>query len=255
MKYPPFKIAHGCLLLVVLALVTCATDEKEWEAACKVNTRDSYQAFLQKHPSGKYSAEGLRRVEEFDWNAAQKTDDAPGYETYMRQYPKGAHLAQAEARLDVVRPIQGVFGVALPQVGGLGPGGEIQFGHAILTLGTSGETLVLRRTPDTAYLGIAEERGGVHKWFPGGKYEVIGQKTQPHETGSECGPNGVCMLFGTKNGWETGSWHAWGTMGRVTILGMTTGPARSGPNVIQRDLVLKSIRYLEGGQGPMSLPD
>jgi hypothetical protein len=255
-RHPLFWLTHSCLLLFLLAMVACASNERDWKEACKVNSRDSYQAFLRKHPSGEYSVDGLRRVEEFDWSSAQKTDDAQAYETYLQQYPKGNHLSQAEARLDVVRPAQGILGIALPQSAGLGPSGDIELGSPIFTLSTTGETLLLRLASDTAYIGIPEERDGVHKWFPGGKYEVIGKQEQLHSASeAECGPAGICMLLGSKNGWATGSWSASGTMGPARILGMSTGLARTGPNVLRRDVFLKSIRYVEGGEGPMSLPD
>ena len=248
-------------LVLLLGLLGCATEEKDWNQACSTNSRDSYQAFLQKHPSTKYSSEASHRIEEFDWSAAQKSDDAQGYETYLRQYPKGTHLTEAQARLDVVRPIEGILGIAFPMGGPFEPGGIFDVRRPIFALSTTEEVVVLRLTPDTAYSGITGERGGAHKWFPGGKYEVTGQQVEAHkDSGSNCSPHGICMLFGTKDGWAAGSGNAWGSIqqsgaaGQVKVLAVTTGPAKTGPKTVRRDLFVRSIRYIGGGEGPMSIP-
>jgi len=216
-----------CLvLLVVLGLVACATDERDWSEACRVNSRNSYQAFLQKHPSDKYSDEASRRVEEFDWSATEKSDDAQSYESYLQKYPKGGHLAQAEARLEIVRPIKGILGVALP-IGDLGPSGVMEMGRPILTLVAATETFILRQTPDTKYSGISEERGGaVRVWFPGGEYEVTGEKAQSslNPLLAECEPHGVCMSIGDN--------------GQASLFRVQTA----------RPLSLRSIRFAGGGK-------
>ncbi len=87
----------------------------DWERAAKINTIESYNNYLAKHPAGKNAQEARNRIDrlktanadESAWQAAKTANTANAYQQYLTSFPQGKYTAQAIAAIDNLRPKAG----------------------------------------------------------------------------------------------------------------------------------------------------
>ena len=88
------------VLSLVFVLVGCATVRKDWEYAQTVNTVQSYQDFIRKHPQSEFSREAYNRIEKLDWQRTQATNTIDSYSRYLSHYQDGKFSSLAKERID-----------------------------------------------------------------------------------------------------------------------------------------------------------
>ncbi len=85
------------------ARITALQDEQAWTRARQVNTVQSYQSYLQEHPSGIHVAEAKDNIAANErttaWLAASSTDTPESLESFLQRYPQGPEADKAKARL------------------------------------------------------------------------------------------------------------------------------------------------------------
>jgi formylglycine-generating enzyme required for sulfatase activity/serine/threonine protein kinase len=84
----------------------------DWRSAAATNTAASYQAYLDKHPTGKNAPEARSRLDNFaksqaDTSAFRQAENLgtkSAYQTYLNSYPQGNHVPAAMAAIDKLTP-------------------------------------------------------------------------------------------------------------------------------------------------------
>lgn len=78
-------------------------DEHDWERARTTATRESYEAYLERFPSGAHADEARNALSELDeasaWRMALAADSSAGYRRYLERYPEGEHTGEARLAL------------------------------------------------------------------------------------------------------------------------------------------------------------
>ncbi|MEP4889138.1 MAG: protein kinase [Aliiglaciecola sp.] len=89
-------------------------DDRAWEAAAKLNSRTSYQHYLDMQTEGRYRTSAQNRIDQFErvakqrqsdaaetkaWNKAKAANTAMDYDGFLERYPSGTYRSQAEAAL------------------------------------------------------------------------------------------------------------------------------------------------------------
>jgi cell division septation protein DedD len=92
------------LLVVVLAIVACSSEGRDWRSAQGADTIESYGRFLSKHPEGELAADARARIaqltEERDWTRTVQLDTASAYERFVAQHPNGRWAQEARIRAE-----------------------------------------------------------------------------------------------------------------------------------------------------------
>lgn len=99
-----------------------AKDAADWDEAALENTIDSYGAYLNKQPRGKWVGEAQKRIDAIKadqassaaraadnqaWEAARTANRADSYQQYLGSFPQGAHVAKAIAAIEQLKPAAG----------------------------------------------------------------------------------------------------------------------------------------------------
>ena len=92
-----------------------AAEAADWDMAARINTVDSYGAYLSKHPSGPNASEAQARIDRLRasaadtaaWQQAKAANRADAYQQYLTSYPQGAYVPQAIAALERLKPAAG----------------------------------------------------------------------------------------------------------------------------------------------------
>jgi hypothetical protein len=101
--------ASGLLLTIFLAvaLVGCATTEKDWQTANRARTIEAYEHFLQKHPNSAQANVARRLLPQMrvnkDWRNAEKINTPDAYETFLSKHPQSKQANQATITLEALR--------------------------------------------------------------------------------------------------------------------------------------------------------
>ncbi|MFA3792439.1 protein kinase [Aliiglaciecola sp. SL4] len=89
-------------------------DDRAWQAAAKLNSRTSYQHYLDMQTEGRYRTSAQNRIDQFErvakqrqsdaaekkaWNKAKAANTAMDYDGFLERYPSGTYRSQAEAAL------------------------------------------------------------------------------------------------------------------------------------------------------------
>ncbi|MDO6711887.1 protein kinase [Aliiglaciecola sp. 2_MG-2023] len=89
-------------------------DDQAWSAAVKLNSRSSYQHYLDVQTEGRYRTSAQNRIDQFErvakqrqsesadktaWNKAKEANTAMDYDGYLNTYPSGIYRSLAEAAL------------------------------------------------------------------------------------------------------------------------------------------------------------
>ena len=78
----------------------CASEKSDFAKAEKENSLQAYEAFLQKHPQGEYSAEATKRMEELTYQIAKQEDDVQGYQDFLKKFPSGQYANAVKQRMN-----------------------------------------------------------------------------------------------------------------------------------------------------------
>ncbi|MEO0467128.1 MAG: bifunctional serine/threonine-protein kinase/formylglycine-generating enzyme family protein [Pseudomonadota bacterium] len=90
-------------------------ESADWERAARENTVGSYQAYLDKHPTGPNAGEARSRLAGLQasaadtaaWRQAEALNTVAAYEQYLTSFPRGRFTLQAQAAIDALRPRPG----------------------------------------------------------------------------------------------------------------------------------------------------
>jgi hypothetical protein len=101
----------GILVAVLLSVAGCSREQSDWEKARGANTTDSYELFVKKYPTGKFTGQAEARLKELyeqrDYQKARDTDTPEAYQAFLRQYPDGKLTEEARIRLENFTLAQG----------------------------------------------------------------------------------------------------------------------------------------------------
>jgi hypothetical protein len=87
-------------LIIVLALIGCATAQEDWEKAQAHNTVQAYQEFLETHPSSEWTDIAKHKMEEADWERAENLNIFQTYQEFLAKYPSGEHADIAKQKIE-----------------------------------------------------------------------------------------------------------------------------------------------------------
>lgn len=93
---------HSTALMVTVLLIVmpaCNTARRDYEAAIKGGTSDSYSAFLAKHPASQYTGDVQKRLEDLVWRDCERGAIDTCYRDYVARFPKGEHTTLAQKKL------------------------------------------------------------------------------------------------------------------------------------------------------------
>lgn len=104
------RASFSLLIVLLFILISCATEQKEWEKAKKDNTPEGYELFISKYPKSEFSQQAInaknKLKEEILWEEAIKKKTAVGYEMYLSEYPDGEFSQQAhDAKIELEEEI------------------------------------------------------------------------------------------------------------------------------------------------------
>jgi hypothetical protein len=100
-------VKKSLLVLCVMmagALAACSSPNADWQKATQQNTVDSYQQFIQQHPSDARVEQARNRInalkDEQAWSTAKSANTLDAYQTYLQQEPNGMHAADAQDKVN-----------------------------------------------------------------------------------------------------------------------------------------------------------
>ncbi len=77
-------------------------DKLAWQQAMSQGTEKAYRIYLSRFPSGKYSGQAKRKINEFiekDWQAAKSANTVEAYQAYLTKRPQSPHTQEAQAAI------------------------------------------------------------------------------------------------------------------------------------------------------------
>lgn len=95
---PVFK--YLIVAILFSSITACSTVKPDWEHAKKINTRDSYNAFLEKHPKSKYRPYALEGIIDLEWEQILSKDEIKGYREFVDEHPSHRLTKLAEQRIE-----------------------------------------------------------------------------------------------------------------------------------------------------------
>ncbi len=87
-------------LIIVFALIGCATAQEDWQAAQAKNTAQAYREFLEKHPSSQWADTAKHKMEEADWERAENFDTVQRYQDFLAKYPSSKYADAARRKIE-----------------------------------------------------------------------------------------------------------------------------------------------------------
>ncbi|MCU0577594.1 MAG: hypothetical protein MUD15_12355 [Desulfobacterota bacterium] len=95
-----------CLCFVFifsLGIAGCSTVHIDWDMATAINTMESYDEFLKKHPDTEFTQQALAKVEPMRFQKAVEEGSAKGFSAYLARYPQGSYAREIRSRLKTLR--------------------------------------------------------------------------------------------------------------------------------------------------------
>jgi hypothetical protein len=87
-------------LIIVIALIGCATAQEDWKKAQAKDTVQAYQEFLEKHPSSDWTETARHNIEEADWERAQNLNIYQTYQDFLAKYPASEHADITKQKIE-----------------------------------------------------------------------------------------------------------------------------------------------------------
>jgi hypothetical protein len=87
-------------LIIVFALIGCATAQEDWEQAQTKNTAQAYQEFLENHPSSEWADTAKHKMEEKNWERAENLNIYQAYQQFLTKYPSSEHADIAKHKIE-----------------------------------------------------------------------------------------------------------------------------------------------------------
>ena len=84
---------------LIVIVIGCATMKGHWEEAATLNTVESYEEFLKRHPEGEFSDTARERLENLYFQKAENENTIASYRNFLNRYPEGKHVDQVRLRL------------------------------------------------------------------------------------------------------------------------------------------------------------
>jgi hypothetical protein len=90
-------------IAMVLFLISCSQDKKEWKNTLSIDSIQVYEKFIDKYPGSVYVDSANYRI----WTKVKAIDSIKTYEKYLNKYPSGAYADSAKNRLNNLIYTQG----------------------------------------------------------------------------------------------------------------------------------------------------
>jgi len=87
------------LLCLLLSFVACASIQKDWAKATKINTVISYKEFLAQHPQTEFSQIAKSRIEEIEFKQLEHNNSIQAYENFIHDYPESMYTEKVRKRI------------------------------------------------------------------------------------------------------------------------------------------------------------
>lgn len=98
------KNRHTWIVIVLaLAVSGCSTVQIDWDMATAINTIESYDEFLRKHPESEYARQAIEKVEPMRFQRVLEEGTVRSFTLYLVKYPRGGHAREVRARLKETR--------------------------------------------------------------------------------------------------------------------------------------------------------
>jgi len=86
------------------ALAGCSRESADWKSATTADTTESYQQFLQQHPSSSSADQARARLkalmEDHDWQTAAAADTRNAYDQFVALHPDSKWVQEARIRIE-----------------------------------------------------------------------------------------------------------------------------------------------------------
>lgn len=92
-------IAVGCVAALLMVLFLSGCEKSAWSKAQKANTAESYKAFLDKYPNGKFATEAASALETIEWADAEKANTLEAYKSFLDKRPDSKFADTAQQKI------------------------------------------------------------------------------------------------------------------------------------------------------------
>lgn len=92
----------GVLVCLASILSGCATTEKDWHIAKRMNTVAGYESFIIKHPDSDFEKQAHLQIIKKKWDLAAKQDSRKAYNDFIKENPEGEYSQKAAARIQEI---------------------------------------------------------------------------------------------------------------------------------------------------------
>jgi len=90
-------------LIILLIIVACSSDKKDWQNAKQLNTIPLYEDFIKNHPESEFVDSANYLIEDIyfqNWQNAKQLDSIPVYEDYIKKYPESKFIDSVKHNID-----------------------------------------------------------------------------------------------------------------------------------------------------------
>ena len=101
------KVKRGYLFAIVLgalALSGCGRENADWKSATAADSIESYQQFLEQHPSSSNAEQARSRIKQLaddrDWQVAAAADTRDAYQQFVAQHADSKWAQEARIRIE-----------------------------------------------------------------------------------------------------------------------------------------------------------
>lgn len=88
--------------LLILALLGCGTDERDFQQALAADTLKAYDEFLAHHPQSVHAAEVDRRSLELRWKEVETANTTHEYERFLQSHPDERYAVMARQGIEAI---------------------------------------------------------------------------------------------------------------------------------------------------------
>ncbi len=87
-------------LLLIGVLAGCATVQKDWENAQRINTPEDYKKFLSEHPNSEFSRIAEGNIEKLEWDKALQSQTVEAYQAFLSSHPESEFSQTAKTSIE-----------------------------------------------------------------------------------------------------------------------------------------------------------
>lgn len=95
---------HPVILVLLIIISGCASENKDWENTKKENSIISYENFLKSHPEGIFADSARIHLEKLHFAVAESINTIQSYEDFVSLFPQGILVEKAVIKIDKLLP-------------------------------------------------------------------------------------------------------------------------------------------------------